>query len=63
MRHGRRVASIFIIFWGLEVDPKLNYETPRRLALKAGEIWLKSAGLTSWLELAFCDIFAGFRCN
>jgi len=42
------------------VDPKPNYETPRRLALKAGgwiagEIWLKSAGLTSRLKLALYD--------
>jgi len=34
------------------LDPKPNYETPRWLAQKAGgwlagEIWLKSAGLTT----------------
>ena len=29
----------------------------------ACEIWLKSAGLTSQLKLAFYNFFAGSRCN
>ena len=29
----------------------------------AGEIWLKSAGLTTQLKLAFYDFFAGSRCS
>jgi len=42
------------------VDPKPSYEAPHRLAWKAGswlagEIWLKSSGLTSRLKLAFYD--------
>jgi len=43
---------------GSGLDPKPYYEAPRRLAKQAGgwlagEIWLKSAGLTSRLKLAF----------
>jgi len=37
------------------LDPKPNYEAPRRLAQQAGgwlagKIWLKSAGLTSCIS-------------
>jgi len=47
---------------GWRLDPKPNYEAPRRLAYKAdgwlaSEIWLKSAGLTSQLKLAFTTFY------
>ena len=53
----------------MRVDPLAELGDPSsaglaswRLAI-AGEIWLKSAGLTSWLKLAFYDFFARYRCN
>ena len=47
-----------------KLDPKSTHEASCRLAQQAGgwlagEIWLKSAGLTSRFKLAFYDIFAG----
>jgi len=44
------------------LEPKPNYEAARRLAQKAGgwlagEIWLKSAGLTSRLKISFFATF------